>query len=41
MAEKEGVECKLGIAGRDTGILIIMLGILFSDLGGTFLHFDF
>lgn len=34
MAEKEGIECKLGIAGRDTRILIIMLGILFSDFGG-------
>ncbi|MEM0202689.1 MAG: CDP-alcohol phosphatidyltransferase family protein [Archaeoglobaceae archaeon] len=34
MAEKEGIECKLGIAGRDTRILIIMLGILFSGFDG-------
>jgi len=32
MAEKEGVDCKVGIAGRDTRILIIM--ILFNDFGG-------
>ncbi|MEM2586560.1 MAG: CDP-alcohol phosphatidyltransferase family protein, partial [Archaeoglobaceae archaeon] len=34
MAEKEGIECKVGIAGRDTRILIIMLGILLKDFGG-------
>ena len=34
MAEKEGVECRLGIAGRDMRTLIIILGILFSDFGG-------
>ncbi len=34
MAEKEGLECKLGIAGRDTRTLIIMLGILFHDFNG-------
>lgn len=34
MAEKEGLDCKVGIAGRDTRILIIMLGLLFSNYGG-------
>ncbi len=34
MAEKEGLSCKVGIAGRDTRILIIMLGLLFADFGG-------
>jgi len=34
MAEKEGLDCRIGIAGRDTRILIIMLGLLFSDFGG-------
>jgi len=28
MAEAEGAECKVGIAGRDTRIVIIMLGVL-------------
>lgn len=36
MAEKEGLSCKVGIAGRDTRILIIMLGLLFADFGGIF-----
>lgn len=34
MAEKEGLSCKIGIAGRDTRILIIMLGLIFSNFGG-------
>ncbi|MDK2795185.1 MAG: CDP-diacylglycerol---glycerol-3-phosphate 3-phosphatidyltransferase [Archaeoglobaceae archaeon] len=37
MAEKEGLTCKVGIAGRDTRILIIMLGLLFSNFGGILL----
>lgn len=30
MAEAEGAECKVGIAGRDTRIALIMIGILFG-----------
>jgi len=30
MAEAEGVICKVGIAGRDTRLLIIMLGLIFG-----------
>jgi CDP-diacylglycerol--glycerol-3-phosphate 3-phosphatidyltransferase len=32
MAEAEGAECKVGIGGRDTRIVIIMLGLIFNRL---------
>lgn len=32
MAEAEGFECKVGIGGRDTRLLVIMLGILLNQL---------
>jgi CDP-diacylglycerol--glycerol-3-phosphate 3-phosphatidyltransferase len=32
MAEAEGVECKVGVGGRDTRLLIIMFGLLLNQL---------
>jgi len=32
MAEAEGAKCKVGVGGRDTRLLIIMLGLLFGRI---------